>query len=381
MLNFVGNAALWLKTLQCKQYLIYREDLYKVVESYWGKNKFNLFMRQILTIRQMDTIENYTEKFNHLRHEILMHDPNTSEVFFVERYIASLSDELRSAVLLRMPEDIDTASMLAMLQKSEQENLRQQHHSYKASSRYSYKASASGEKAKFPARVDDTKKPDKPRWDDKLEALRAYRKSKGECFTCGEKWSNTHKCPAQVPLHVLEELLDVLPLGEAGVDSPDDMSSDDELMCVNIAATTAATSQRRRTIRLHGRVGHHEVLILVDSGSGASFVDAALVEKLNAKTEQCAPSRFVVANGETMVSDQQVRQLSWSCQGHTFHQDMKVLPLSCYDIILDSDWLEESSPMWVHWRQRRMRFKHNGQRITLLGIQDDGSPGQAISAR
>jgi hypothetical protein len=57
-------------------------------------------MRQILNLRQTDTVESYTEKFNHLRHQILLHDPNTSEVFFVERYIAGLSDEIRSAVLL-----------------------------------------------------------------------------------------------------------------------------------------------------------------------------------------------------------------------------------------------------------------------------------------
>jgi hypothetical protein len=76
MLNFVGNAALWLKTVQSKQYIIHWEDLYRAVESYWGKNKFNLFMRQILTIKQTSTVEAYTEKFNNLRHQILLHDPN-----------------------------------------------------------------------------------------------------------------------------------------------------------------------------------------------------------------------------------------------------------------------------------------------------------------
>jgi hypothetical protein len=60
---------------------------------------------------------------------------------------------------------------------------------------------------------------------------------------------------------------------------------------------------------------------------------------------------------------------------------MKILPLNCYDIILGGDWLEEFSPMWVHWRQRRMRFHHQGKKITLLGIQDNGSVGQPINAQ
>jgi hypothetical protein len=120
-------------------------------------------------------------------------------------------------------------------------------------------------------------------------------------------------------------------------------------------------------IRLHGRVGQHEVLIIVDSGSGASFIDASLVNKLWLEPWPCEPSCFVVANGATMVSDTMVPQLTWATQGHVFKQDMKILPFGCYDIILSGDWLEEFSPMWVHWRQRRMRFRYKGQHISLQG--------------
>jgi hypothetical protein len=82
-----------------------------------------------------------------------------------------------------------------------------------------------------------------------------------------------------------------------------------------------------------------------------------------------------------MTSDQMVPQLSWSTQGHVFEQDPMVLPLNCYDMILGGDWLEEFSPMWVHWRHHRMRFMHQGRCITLHGIQDDGSPSHPISVR
>jgi hypothetical protein len=119
----------------------------------------------------------------------------------------------------------------------------------------------------------------------------------------------------------------------------------------------------------------------VDSGSGASFVDTNLISRLGLEPQACTPSRFVVANGDTMVSETMIPQLTWEAQGHSFQQDMKVLPLGCYDIILGGDWLEEFSPMWVHWRQRRMRFHHHGHRITLQGILDDGSPGRPISAQ
>lgn len=46
--------------------------------------------------------------------------------------------------------------------------------------------------------------------DDKLRALRSYRRARGLCYTCGEKWSREHKCAATVQLHVVEELWDML---------------------------------------------------------------------------------------------------------------------------------------------------------------------------
>jgi len=46
---------------------------------------------------------------------------------------------------------------------------------------------------------------------DKLSALKAYRRANNLCFTYGEKWTDTnHKCPTQVPIHVIQELLEAV---------------------------------------------------------------------------------------------------------------------------------------------------------------------------
>src|SRR4051812_48457359 len=34
--------------------------------------------------------------------------------------------------------------------------------------------------------------------DDRLKTLRAYRRARGLCFTCGEKWSPNHACSSTV---------------------------------------------------------------------------------------------------------------------------------------------------------------------------------------
>lgn len=59
--------------------------------------------------------------------------------------------------------------------------------------------------------------------DEKLSALKAYRKSKGLCFTCEERWSKEHKCANSVQLHVVQELLEVIHPGQES--SPEDDTS------------------------------------------------------------------------------------------------------------------------------------------------------------
>lgn len=39
-------------------------------------------------------------------------------------------------------------------------------------------------------------------------------------------------------------------------------------------------------------------------------------------------------------------------------------------MILGIDWLEAHSPMWIHWKRKKLRFTHKGQRITLTGVKD-----------
>jgi hypothetical protein len=58
--------------------------------------------------------------------------------------------------------------------------------------------------------VGNKAKPEKPASDEILKALMAYRKKNGLCYKCGEKWGHNHTCPPQVPLHVIEEVLDAL---------------------------------------------------------------------------------------------------------------------------------------------------------------------------
>jgi hypothetical protein len=61
---------------------------------------------------------------------------------------------------------------------------------------------------------------------------------------------------------------------------------------------------------------------------------------------------------------------------------LKILTLTAYDIILGMDWLESQNngKMWVNWKKKTMRFKHEGNRITLRGVQPQMDHCQMVSA-
>jgi len=69
-----------------------------------------------------------------------------------------------------------------------------------------------------------------------------------------------------------------------------------------------------------------------------------------------------------MICSQQVKNLQWIVQGHSFISTAGVLPLKCFDMIL-GDWLESCSPMWIHWSNKIMKFTYQGKRIELHGVK------------
>ena len=54
-----------------------------------------------------------------------------------------------------------------------------------------------------------------------------------------------------------------------------------------------------------------------------------------------------VANGDVMQCSTFLPGAIWTIQQYQFHHDLRVLPLTAYDIILGMDWLQLFSPMKV----------------------------------
>jgi hypothetical protein len=100
---------------------------------------------------------------------------------------------------------------------------------------------------------DDKKTGDFPKTktgDEKVTTLKSYRRAKGLCFKCGEKWNPQHKYLATVSLPAMEQLWQCVTEG-ADLDisnAIEDSDSGDELMAISIQALNGIEGSR--TVRL-----------------------------------------------------------------------------------------------------------------------------------
>jgi len=213
--------------------------------------------------------------------------------------------------------------------------------------------------------------------EDKFRALRASRRAQGLCIRCGAKWSRGHKCAEQVQLHLVQELLDMFPDSADADDSgPSSPTSSQIMMHLSAAATVGKTSPK--TFCLTGAIQGRVLSILLDSGSSHTFLSASVAESLDGVQPLSPPVSVQIANGQVLQCHSHIPGGSWSMQGCSFSADLKILPLSPYDMILGIDWLSSFSPMQVHWAQRWLSIPYHGATAVILGDASDLPVGSVI---
>lgn len=176
----------------------------------------------------------YLEQFERLSHGILLYNSHYNDTYFVTRFLDGLQDEIRAGIALHQPKDVLSASSLALLQEEAVEQAKKKNSS-KDFQRPSFKPHGFSDIFKTPVidKSAQTKhEPDRVDSDDKLKTLLAFRKKNGWCYKCGEKWGHGHKCPQQVSLHLVKELLDALEHEEPDVVDGDEETENDIVMAV-----------------------------------------------------------------------------------------------------------------------------------------------------
>lgn len=313
-------------------------------------------------------------------HQMMAYDPSLKPVYFVTKFVEGLKHEIKSAMLLQRPGDLDAACTLAFLQEEALEGDKP-----KESKRVDTTSYQKGShKGAMPLPLPPTTRGGPPvlsqdrrsadhvaqsKEAERLAALKSYRRSKVLCFVCGEKWSKDHKCASSIQLHVVQELMDVLQVTLLSDHEASEFQENNTLMAISPQAVNGTESSH--SIRLRGWVQGIEVLMLIDSGSTHSFVDHQLGLRLSGVKAMTEPVRVKIAYGGHLSCSLHILGCDWLTQGINFKSDFRLLALGAYDVILGMDWLEQFSPMKVDWLQKWLEFKLGNSVIRLQGIHSN----------
>lgn len=93
---------------------------------------------------------------------------------------------------------------------------------------------------------------------------------------------------------------------------------------------------------------------------------AAQIPQLN---QTSISASVKVTNGALMQCSSIVLSCPWPIESYCFHQDLKLLLLDSYDLILGMDWLESFSSIKIHWKHKWLLIPYYDHQMLLQGIR------------
>ncbi|CAD6238507.1 unnamed protein product [Miscanthus lutarioriparius] len=337
-------------------------------------DEHELLLRRLFQIRQTGPVTEYINQFVALVDDLKSYTQHPDPLYYTQRFLDGLRDDIKAVLLVQRPSTLDTACVLAQLQEEAlglyKRPIRRLDNSpaYKPAWPNALALPppptklADGDSKRLPQALSSSA-------EDKFKALRASRRAQGLCIRCGAKWSRDHKCSDMVQLHLVQELMDLFPESVAAECSED--SSPDEQIMMHLSVAAVVGSASPKTFSLSGHIQGHHLSILVDSGSSHTFLNSVLAQSLTGIKDLPSPVQVQVANGAILQCTSFLPDAHWSVQGCSFVTDLKLLPLSSYDMILGLDWLASFSPMQVHWAQKWISIPYEGATAILLGDSAD----------
>lgn len=188
--------------------------LCQAVVNRFERDQHQHVIKHFFHVRQTGSVAEYVELFDEIVHQLLAHDPNFNPTAITSRFVDCLKKDIKAVVLVHRPKDLDTASSLAILQEEVLvgiSNPSRELRKGESFNRYTSKGNSASYSVRnqevFPVEEKKSSSNIKSKsQNERVAALMAYRKAKGVCFKCGSKWGPQHTCSESVPLHMVEEL-------------------------------------------------------------------------------------------------------------------------------------------------------------------------------
>lgn len=114
---FSGRAASWLRSTKAHVRFPIWENFCVAMSNKFDRDQHEVLIRQMDSIKQIGSVWEYYEKFDELMNQLLVYDPLLNMRYLTHRFTEGLRREIRNAVLLQRPKDLETALAIASLQE------------------------------------------------------------------------------------------------------------------------------------------------------------------------------------------------------------------------------------------------------------------------
>lgn len=83
----------------------------------FGKDEYGVFIRKLFRIWQTSLVSEYVEHFMTLVDNLVAYGHHTDPLYFVQRFMDGLREDIRATVIVRRLLSLDSACVLALLQE------------------------------------------------------------------------------------------------------------------------------------------------------------------------------------------------------------------------------------------------------------------------
>lgn len=217
--HFTHAAARWLQSIESEVQNISWDSFAALIHERFSRDQHALLLRQLFRIKHTSTVSDYIEKFTDLFEQLKAYNPNPDKLYFTTRFIDGLREDIRSVVLVARPQDLDSACTLALLQEEALDQGCRKEFKRTEASPFARSAIIKGalplppppRRPQADVGIGDDKRAASKgsSIDDKLSSLRQYRRARGLCIRCGDKWVPGHRCAPVPQIHALQEVWDM----------------------------------------------------------------------------------------------------------------------------------------------------------------------------
>jgi hypothetical protein len=216
------------------------KELCSWIHDRFGHDQHESLIHQLFHIKQSGTVHEYIDQFSELVDQLMAYEHSSYSHYYTTKSVDGLEDDVKVVVLVQCPTDLDTAASLALLQEEAELARRREfkRHDYS----FKYKQTSLATPLPLPPPPPKTDKPlvgssvlehrntevvPIAQIENKVAAMRAYRKAKGLCQFCAKKWDRVDECSPNVQFQAVQELWEMLTIDD-DVDSVS-VQSDPEL--------------------------------------------------------------------------------------------------------------------------------------------------------